>query len=377
VVVNNKEIKVLISGGGTAGHINPALTIAKKIKEYYPNAKFLFVGTANGLEARLVPQEGYEIKFIKVSGLIRKLSLQNLLILRNAIKAVNDSKKIIKNFKPDIVIGTGGYVSGPVIYAATKLKIKTAIHEQNAFWGITTRFLAKRVDRIMLSFPNSKKVKKNNKKVFITGNPIREEFLHIDKHSARRVLDLDTRPLIFSYGGSGGANKINTAFCHMLSISKKEKLFNHIHGTGKRDYYDVLNYLKKENININNNDIRVLEYVYDMPRVMAAADLVVCRSGAITLAELAVLGKPSILIPSPNVTENHQYYNAKVFEDNKAALIIEDKDLTGELLYEKIKNLFINYDNIIAMSHNAKSLAIKDANEKICKVITELLECRM
>lgn len=365
-------MRVLISGGGTAGHINPAIAIATKIKEIEPSAKILFVGTAKGLEAKLVPQEGFLIKYITISGLKRKLSYKNIVVIKRALSAVSDSKKIIKEFSPDIVVGTGGYVSGPVLYAAQSLGIKTVIHEQNAFWGITTRLLARKADKIMLSFDPQEKQIKRYKNIVITGNPIREEMLKLERQAARRVLDIDARPLVLSFGGSLGAKRINEAVSEMLALSEKEGIFNFIHGTGKRDYEWF-----KENFKQNPPNIRISEYIYDMPRVMVAADIIVCRAGAITLAEIAALGKPSILIPSPNVTENHQYHNAKVFEDKKAAILIEDKDLNGELLYKKLKELFEDNIFLNQMSKNAKALARPQALSEICEIIINLSKEKM
>lgn len=367
-------MRILICGGGTAGHVNPAFAIASIIKENNHNAKILFVGTKSGLEARLVPQEGYDIKYIDVNGIRRTFSLRNLIAFKKAWQAYRASKKIISEFKPDIVVGTGGYVSGPVIYAAQKMGIKTAIHEQNAFWGITTRLLMNKADKVMLSFePDYNKLKRKDN-IVITGNPVRSEVGRLDKQSARRVLGIDARPLILSCGGSLGAKKINDAVCEMLKTSDKEGLFYHIHGTGKRGYNTAKERLNEAGISFENGGIiRVSEYIYDMPRVMTASDLVICRAGAITLAELAVLGKPSILIPSPNVTENHQYYNAKIFEKKGAAIIIEDKDLNGKSLYRTIKKLFEDNSKLAKMSKSALELAKPDASNAIYKEIMSLL----
>lgn len=365
-------MRVLISGGGTAGHINPAIAIATKIKEIDPAAKILFVGTTKGLESKLVPGAGFDLQYITISGLKRKLSYKNIVIIKKALSAISDAKKIIKEFSPDIAIGTGGYVSGPVLYAAQGLGIKTVIHEQNAFWGITTRLLARKADKIMLSFDPQEKQIKRYKNIVITGNPIREEMLKLESQSARRVLGVDARPLVLSFGGSLGAKRINQAVCEMLELSAKEDMFNFIHGTGKRDFEWF-----KENFKLQKSNIRISEYIYDMPRVMVAADIIVCRAGAITLAEIAALGKPSILIPSPNVAENHQYHNAKVFEDKNAAILIEDKNLNGQLLYEKIKELAEDNHKLSQMSKNVKTLAKPNALKDICEIIFGLTNEKM
>ncbi|MBE6903988.1 MAG: undecaprenyldiphospho-muramoylpentapeptide beta-N-acetylglucosaminyltransferase [Ruminococcaceae bacterium] len=367
-------IKVLISGGGTAGHINPALSIANEIKRKNPNAKIMFVGTKRGLESTLVPQEGYPIKFIDVSGFLRSLSLKNIKIAFKALKAKSDAKKIIKEFSPDFAIGTGGYVSGPLLSAAQKMGIKTFIHEQNAYWGVTTRLLAKKADKIFVSFePNEEQKKQYGDRLVVTGNPIRNDILSLDKSSSRRVLGIDERPFVVSFGGSLGAKRINDAALGMLEESKKDSRFIHLHATGKRDKEYMKQELKKRGLGFTSSgDIRVIEYIHDMPRVLAAADLVICRAGAITLAELAAIGKPAIIIPSPNVSENHQYKNAKVFADKDAAVLIEDKDLTAELLYTTVKEI-ISQNRLEQMSSNMlkfkKENAVSDIVSSIFKEI--------
>ncbi len=344
---------MLISGGGTAGHINPALSIANEIKKQNPNAKIMFVGTKRGLESTLVVQEGYPIKFIEVSGFLRSLSPKNIKIAFKALKAKNDAKKIIKEFSPDFAIGTGGYVSGPLLSAAQKMGIKTFIHEQNAYWGVTTRLLAKKADKIFVSFePTQEQKNQYGNKLVVTGNPIRNDILSLDKSSSRRVLRIDQRPFVVSFGGSLGAKRINDAALGMLEQSKKDGKLIHLHATGKRDKEYMEQELKKRGLGFTSvGDIRVCEYIHDMPRVLAAADLMICRAGAITLAELAAIGKPAIIIPSPNVSENHQYKNAKVFSDKNAAVLIEDKDLTAELLYDTVKDIIYN-DKLEKMSEN-------------------------
>ena len=368
-------MRVIISGGGTAGHINPAISIAKEIKTKFPTAKIMFVGTQKGLESTLVPQEGYRIKYIDVSGFKRSLTPKNIIIAIKALKARRTAKKIINEFSPDIVIGTGGYVSGPVVSAAQKMGIKTAIHEQNAYWGVTTRLLAKKADKIFLSFePDDEQKKLYGDRLIVTGNPIRKDILTFDKSSSRRVLDIDEKPLILSFGGSLGAKKINEAMLYLIKKSKDEGKLNHIHGTGKRDKEFMKAALGHIGLKYSDSgDIRVFEYIYDMPRVLAAADLIICRGGAITLAELAAAGKPAIIIPSPNVTENHQFHNAKVYENKNAAVIIEDKDLTGELLYETVINL-AESGKLSEMSKNMLTFKKENAAREICNEIGTLVK---
>ena len=367
-------MRVLISGGGTGGHVNPALAIAGEIRARNPGAKIKFVGTRHGLESRLVTKEGFDIEYIEVSGLKHSLSLKNVKLLFKAALAVKKCKSIIRDFNPDIVIGTGGYVSGPVVKAAQSLGIKTAIHEQNAFPGITTRMLSKKADKVFLSFRGVGNLSRTDNTV-LTGNPVRTEITRVDKTASRRVLNLDARPMILSYGGSLGARNLNIAMADLIIKTSEDKEYIHIHGAGKRYFSLMEDILKKSGINFKKNkDIIISEYIYDMARVMAGADVVICRAGAITLAEIAILGKPAILIPSPNVTDNHQFFNAKVFADNGAAVIIEDKDLTGERLQSELNKILSEPSALREMSKNALKLAKPNALKTIADEITALVK---
>ena len=367
-------MKILFAGGGTAGHINPALAIAGYIKEKHPDAQISYIGTAEKLEAKLVPQKGYDFNTIKVAGFSRSLSpkgiIHNIGAVKLAITSSNDSKKFIKKIKPDIVIGTGGYVSGPVLRAAQKLGVKTAIHEQNAFPGVTTKMLAPKADAIMLAMPEAQKYLKLNKEPVITGNPIRSELLRITREEARKKLGIGDLPLILSFGGSLGARRINESVSELIKWHNGSEKFYHIHATGKVGYDNMIESLKDIKL---SDKITVREYIDDMDVCMAAADLVICRAGAITLGELQALGKPSILIPSPYVAENHQFHNAMTLKKDGAAEIIEEKDLTGEKLIETVEALIKNKQMLKSMSDAAVKNAIIDANERIYKVITSLL----
>lgn len=367
-------MKILFAGGGTAGHINPALAIADYIKERHPDAEISYIGTAEKLEAKLVPQKGYDFHTIKVAGFSRKLSLKgiahNVSALKKAIISSIDSKKIIKKINPDIVIGTGGYVSGPVLRAAQQLGFKTAIHEQNAFPGVTTKMLAPKADVVMLAMPEAQKYLKINKEPIITGNPIRSELFRITREEARNKLGLDNRPLILSFGGSLGAKRVNEAVTELIKWHNGSNKFYHIHATGKSGYNDMCENLKEINL---SDEIKIREYIDDMDVCMAAADLVICRAGAITLGEIQACGKPAILIPSPYVAENHQYHNAMTLKKDGAAEIIEEKDLTGEKLIETVKYLIENKSKLENMSEAATKNAIIDANERIYKVIMAIV----
>ena len=366
---------ILFAGGGTAGHINPALAIADYIKERHPDAKISYIGTPDKLESKLVPQKGYDFYTIEVAGFQRKINAKN--IKRNfdaVIKAITASKRakdLLKELKPDIVVGTGGYVSGPVLREAAKLGIKTAIHEQNAFPGVTTKMLSGDADAVMLAMPEAEKYLKTKIKPVITGNPVRTELLRMSREEARKNLGFDERPMILSFGGSLGARHINEACEELIKWHNGTGKFYHIHGTGKVGFEPMLNNLKEKNITLTD-EVKILEYINNMDVCMAAADLVICRAGAITLGELAICGKPSVLIPSPFVAENHQFHNAMTLKRAGAAEIIEEKDLTGDSLIETVSMLIEHKAKLKTMSDAALSCAIPDANERIYNVIMKL-----
>lgn len=364
-------MKVLISGGGTAGHINPGIAIAKYIKSKNPDCEILFVGTQKGLETKLVPRENFELKLIKVRGFKRKLSLDTLVAIKELFQGLHEARSVIKQFKPDIVIGTGGYVCGPVVFNAARMGIPTLIHEQNAFPGVTNKLLSRFVDRVAISFKESEKFFKNKKKVVFTGNPIRGELLNTDRKAAREKLQIEKdKPFVVVFGGSRGAEPINNTVCEFISLHKDEKDFHMLFATGETQYDKIVKRLG----NFNSQYIKVVPYIYNMADVMAAADLVVCRAGAITLSELTALGVPSILIPSPYVTANHQEYNARALEKQGAAIVILEKNLNHSIFYEQISNLLRDRNKLKSMAENSKKMGITNASEKIYGIIEELLK---
>jgi UDP-N-acetylglucosamine--N-acetylmuramyl-(pentapeptide) pyrophosphoryl-undecaprenol N-acetylglucosamine transferase len=372
-----KIMKVLLAGGGTAGHINPALAIAGYIKNKRNDAEFLFIGNRGGMEQRLVPQAGFEIKSIKISGFKRSFSpksmLENVKTVSRTFTSSREAKKIIAEFKPDICIGTGGYVSGPVIRTAAKMGIPCIIHEQNAYPGITNKMLAKSVKKVMLAVPDAKKYFDKNVDFVITGNPVRQEILTAKKEDSRKELGLDNRPVVLSFGGSLGARKINEAVADLVARSGIDGRYQHIHAYGSYgDWFPQLVEEKGTDIaDCSNLDIR--PYIDNMPTCMAAADLVICRAGAITLSEIQAMGKPAILIPSPNVAENHQYHNAMALVNAGAADIIEEKDLTGAALMRKTDKMLLNPEKLEKYSENSRKMAITDANERIYSVVKKVL----
>ena len=366
-------MKIVFAGGGTAGHINPALAVADYIKERHPDAQIMYIGTAKKLEAKLVPEKGYEFYSIDVAGFQRKLTPKN--IGRNIAavgKVITSSlacKKLLSGFQPDFVVGTGGYVSGPVLRQAQKLGFKTAIHEQNAYPGVTTKMLAPKADRVMLAMPEAEKYLKCKHAPIVTGNPIRQELLTISREEARKKLGFDERPLILSFGGSLGARRINEAVTELIKWHNPTNKFYHIHAAGSAGYETMKSALADISL---SSLIDVREYIRDMDVCMAAADLIICRAGAITLSELCCCGKPSLLIPSPHVAENHQFHNAMTLKTAGAAQILEEKDLSGESLIEKVSGIIENKGLLEQMSQKAKKHAIDDANRRIYEVLMQL-----
>lgn len=370
-------MKIIFAGGGTAGHINPALAIAGYVKERQPDAEILYIGAKGGMEERLVPQAGFEFRGITVQGFRRRISLkavgENIVTVKKAISAGRVSKKIIEEFKPDICIGTGGYVSGPVLRAAEKLGIPTLIHEQNAYPGVTNKMLSKKATRVMLAMPDARKHFKEGCRFVDTGNPVRGEILSQDRDEARKKLGLDSRPVILSFGGSLGAERINRSLADIIARSASDGKYQHIHAYGQygKWFPELLGEKGVDLSKAKNLDIR--EYINDMPVCLAAADVVIARAGAITLSEIQVKGKPSILIPSPNVAENHQYHNAMSLVKKNAAVMIEEKDLTPEKLTEEIDRLAADPKRLAEYSANARAMAIADASKRIYSVIIEVL----
>ncbi len=361
-------MRIIISGGGTGGHIYPAITIANKIKEKHPSVEILFIGTEKGMESKIIPKAGYPIKFITVSYLQRKVSIHNVKSIAKLCKGLFEAKKIIKEFKPTIVIGTGGFVCGPVLFMASKLKIKTLIHEQNVYPGITNKILERHVDRIAISFREASRHFKNKNKLVVTGNPIRSEFLDVAEKEAKEMYSSD-KPLVLIVGGSGGASKINSAVVHMLKKYEPQH-FKLILVTGKR-FYD--NTIKNIGLGGPARDHEVVPYIDDMPHALKACDLIVCSAGAITIAEITAMGKPSILIPKAYTAENHQHHNANVMASRGASLLVRECELDGDILNEKIEKILNDKKLLNSMEAASKKQAIGDATDRIYNEIRKLI----
>ncbi len=377
-------MKFLFATGGTAGHINPAIAVASYLREQYPDSGILFIGTADHMESRLVPNAGFDFKTIDIRGFRRSLSpnaiLDNVKTVGKLLKSEKDSKKIIKEFEPDVVIGFGGYVSGPVLQEAVRLGIPTCIHEQNAFPGITNKQLAKSVDKVMLTVEDAKKHLEPKNEPILTGLPVRGELLKKTKEEARKELGIpESAKLVLSFGGSLGAAPLNDAMHGILLENSNSDRIYHIHsaGTNGDEYLKKLEDEGFEKVSdgvLRKGNVEVRRYIDNMDVCMAACDLVIGRAGASSLSEIEALGKASILIPSPYVAENHQYHNAMALVKRNAARLIEEKNLTTESLKTLTDELLSSDEALFNIGKNAKNMAVLDARERIAQVIIYLVK---
>lgn len=373
-MLENKRI--MFAAGGTGGHINPALAVAGYIRENYNGTEILFVGSSDKMETRLVPEAGFNIKTIKISGFRRSFSLpaikHNLKTLWYLFRSSSSVKKIIRDFNPDVVIGFGGYVSGPVLRMAAKMGIPTAIHEQNAFPGVTNKALAGKVDRVMLTTGDAEKYMKCRNPVTITGLPIRGEILRGNREKAREALGIGDRFLILSMGGSLGAKPVNDAVMGLIERKYKSGGIVFLHATGKGGNRSFSEKLAADGVDASDNDcVRIEEYI-DIPACMPAADLIIGRSGASSLSEIQALGVPSILIPSPYVAENHQYHNAMALVNRDAAMILEEKNLTVDSLCDMVDSIMADREKLRLIGENAKKMALTDAAKTIAETVSSI-----
>lgn len=365
-------MNIVVSGGGTGGHIYPALALIREIKKEAKDAAFLYIGTERGLESNLVVRENIPFQSIHITGFKRKISFENVKTVIRFLKGVRQSKRMLKDFKADVVIGTGGYVCGPVVYAAYKLGIPTIIHEQNSVPGLTNKFLSRYVDGIAVCFEEAKEFFPENK-VVLTGNPRASEVLNQDGKKGRASVGLkNDQPVVLIVGGSRGAKPINEAVLRSLSMLG-QKPYQVLYITGDVHYEEV----KKEVDLIGNpQNVVIKPFVHNMPEILAGTDLTVARAGATTLAELTSLGIPSILIPSPYVTNNHQEKNARALSDHHAAKILLEKDLSGQKLVEEIDRILLDHEQLTEMKKAAKSLGIPDAAKRVYDLMKNLVEKR-
>ena len=371
-------MKVIIAAAGTGGHINPGIAIANKIKKEEPNSKIIFIGTNRGLENDLVPRAGYELKTIDAYGLSKKISIDNIKKMLKTIKGYGEAKKIIKEFNPDIVIGTGGYICGATISAAHNLKIPTLLHESNAFPGKAVKMLSKKTDTILVSFKDAIDRIKNAKNVVFTGTPTKitkKDYSIQERKEMKNKIGLDeNKPIILVFGGSQGAQAINET---IIGIAKQKlnKDYQIMWATGPKQYDLIKEQFENENLNINHiENMKIVPYIYNMEEIMNLSDIIVARSGAMTVTEISNLGKPSILVPLPNVSNDHQLYNAKALEKVGGAKIILNKDLTENELNKGIRNMIDYPQKMKEMGINALKLQTNDVESKIYKEIKKLVK---
>ncbi len=371
-------MRVLFTCGGTGGHINPAISVANLIRAKHPRAQILFAGARGGMETTLVPREGYELRTVEVSSfersLLPKSIAHNVKTALTMHRAKHQASEILDSFRPDIVLGTGGYASYPIIERAASRRIPTAIHESNFAPGLTTRMLAPKVDRIMVNFEECKTGYSDSSKVIVTGTPVREGFLFTKKADARERLHMGKEPLVVSYWGSLGAREMNKRIADFMLCEARDPSFRHIHATGSFGWRWMPEYVKKLGVDLADSPlIDMCEYIYDMPVVMNAANLIICRGGASTIGELCAAAIPAIIVPSPNVAENHQEKNARALERLGAAIVITEKECTGEGLHSMVKELLSDGAKLGSMSAALGSLAILDAAERIYNIILDLI----
>ena len=363
-------MKIIVSGGGTGGHIYPALTLIDAIKSKRPDAEFLYVGTQKGLEADIVPKTGINFTALNLEGgLERRFTLENFSRAANAIWSIKHASDIVKNFKPNVVVGTGGYVCGPILLAASLLKVPTLIQEQNAVAGVTNKILSKFVNKIAVGTRDALKNFPADKTVY-TGNPIRSAVLDAKKSDGLKEFGFtDDKPIVLISGGSRGARSINNAMIDVLKSAAEKNSAQFLHVTGKGEFDAVTEKLTDI---LDAPNIKVVPYLYNMPRAMAMADLAIFRAGATGLAELTARGVPSILIPYPFAAENHQEFNARALVEAGAARMILNKDLTAEILSATINELLTSPDTLKKMSEASLSLGKPHAATEIAELILTL-----
>lgn len=370
-------MKVIIAAAGTAGHINPGIAIANKIKQEEKDSKIIFIGTTRGLENDLVPRAGYELRTIEAYGLSKKLSLENMKKIYKTIKGYGEAKKIIREFKPDIVIGTGGYICGATIVAAHSLKVPTMLHESNAFPGKAVKMLAKKTDTILVSFQDAIPRIKNAKNVVYTGTPVKIKKQNYGINEKTKMVEEiglnQAKPIVLVSGGSQGAQKINEAIVEIIQ-NKWNRNYQMIWATGTKQYDKMKENLENSHININQVEgMKIMPYIYNMEEIMNVADIAIGRAGAMTVTEIANLGKPSILVPLPNVSHNHQLYNAKVLETIEATKIILNEELTGEKLNQVIEEIVLDKSKMQKMGENAFKVSISNVEDRIYQEIKKLV----
>lgn len=375
-IMSLSEKRILLAGGGTGGHIYPALAIADELKLRLPDAEIRFAGTREGLESAIVPKAGYSLELIRAAGIERRLTLSNISNLSQSVLGIADSNRLLGAFKPDLVIGTGGYVCGPVLLSARLRKIPILLQEQNAVLGVTNRLLSRFADRIALGVPEAMQGIANKKdKIFVTGNPVRPEFFSIRREDVRLKLGLsDEQRLIVITGGSRGARNLNLAALELhQAVIESHPNWTLIHATGRNQWEEIKAHFEANNIPVDSKNQRIVPYLEDMPELLHAADLVVSRAGALALAEIAACGLPAILIPYPYAAENHQEKNASTFVAVGAAAMLKDRELQEGVLLRQVEDILNTQGKLAIMGAAAKQLAKPKATEEIADLAIELL----
>ncbi len=371
-------MNIIFSCGGTAGHINPAIAVANVCKERHPDANILFIGGKGGMEESLVPKAGFEIKTLPADGASRgksiKALIHNIKVLANVVTSVNACKRIIREFQADVVVGTGGYASFPALMAASMLKIPSCVHESNAMPGLTTRLVADRVDKVLVCFPESARHYRHPERVEVVGMPVKREFIFTRKEDARKELGLDERPVIVSAFGSLGAQAMNEMTARLFRLEQDAGFpFQHIHAVGKYGWRWIHDYAEYQGVDLKNcPSLMAQEYIYNMPTVMAAADIVISRAGASSCNEIAASGTPCILIPSPNVTDNHQEKNARALEEKGGAVVVLEAECTEKRLLDEINGLLADPEKYTAMGKALQNIIIPDCADRVCDVVETL-----
>ncbi len=375
-------MNLIFTCGGTGGHINPAIAVANEMRQRHPQCKILFIGAKGHMEEQLVPKAGFELKCLDVAGMSRGKSFaaikKNLRTVGNTAKAVSQCKKIIQEFQADAILGTGGYACFPALMAGSMLKIPTCIHESNAIPGLTTKLVADRVDQVMIAFEQSAQQYKHPDKVMTVGMPVHQDFIYTNRQQARQALGLGEEPLVVSAFGSLGAKAMNEAVAQLFSIEKEQNFpFRHIHATGKFGWEWMPEKVASLGVKLEEcPSIDMREYIYNMPTLMAAADVIISRAGASSCNEIAAAGTPCILIPSPNVAANHQEKNARVLSESGGAVLMLERECTADGLYAQITALLENKEQTEKMRRALRSLVVLDSAQRICDVMENLMKTK-
>lgn len=370
-------MKVIFTCGGTGGHINPAIAVAKMLQERKKDAQILFVG-ADGMERELVPREGFRLEQVKVSSFRRKLTpaaiWHNVKTAVQIRQSLHKADRIISQFQPDVIVGTGGYASFPMLRQGVRRGIPTAVHEANAVPGLTTRMVADHADRILVAFAETKDQFAHPERVIPVGMPVREEFFFLSKAEARKKLGLDNRPLVVSAWGSLGAREMNKKMADFMALEYQAGMpFQHLHATGSYGWRWMPDYVKEKGVNLQpDQGVKMQEYIFDMPLWMAAADVVLSRAGSSSLNEIAASGTPCVIVPSPNVTDNHQEKNARILEQRGAAVVLREDECDGKVLFDTVQRLLSNPQQMKDMSKALREMAVVDSTERIYQTILEL-----